>query len=161
MKFKINNTVFFVKWNYERSKYAVLIGLEEYTTCKIYDNTTSFDNPIAIGEATKAAGDRFCKNTGRKISLDRALNNLFPNYTLIMGDLINIKEYSVKARAIAWAEYFKESPYRLNKQYYVSVRDIVEHLDGISKLEPCNEREQAKLEFCKSLLKAIKNNRLK
>lgn len=152
MKFTANNKTYFVKWEYLK---------ENITSCKIYDNSSSYEEPLAYGAAHLYNGDRFCKNTGRKISLDRALNNLFPNYTLIMGDLINIKEYSVKARAIAWAEYFKESPKRLNKQYYISAQDIIEHLEGVSKLDPFNEREQAKLEFCNSLLKAIKNNRLK
>lgn len=112
MKFTVNDKTYFVKWEYDRF-YHDKYKYEEYTTCKIYDNTTSFDNPIVIGESTKAAGDRFCKNTGRKISLGRALNKLFPNYSFNMSEPLNIKEESAKARAIAWQEYFKESKKRL------------------------------------------------
>ena len=104
MKFTVNDNTYFVKWEY----------MDNYVTiCKIYDNKTSYEKPLVANCAYLSDGDRFCKNTGRKVSLDRALNILFPNYSLIMGDMINIKEYSVKARAIAWQEYFKESPKRL------------------------------------------------
>ncbi len=104
MKFTANDKTYFVKWEYLK---------ENITACKIYDNSSSYEEPLAYGAAHLSNGDRFCKNTGRKISLDRALNNLFPNYTPIMGDMLNIKEHSAKARAIAWQEYFKESPKRL------------------------------------------------
>jgi len=107
MKFTANDKTYFVKWEYDRF-YDDKYKYEEYTACKIYDNTTSFNNPIVESKATKAEGDRFCKNTGRKISLARALHKLFPDTLTMHGDL-----FPKEARAIAWQEYFKESKKRL------------------------------------------------
>lgn len=110
MKFTVNDKTYFVKWEYPTTEPVVY----KYTTvCKIYDTNSSYSDPLVEGYATLAVGDRFCKNTGRKISLNRALNVLFPNYSFIMNEPLNIKEHSAKARAIAWAEYFNESPKRL------------------------------------------------
>lgn len=110
MKFTVNDKTYFVKWEYPTIEPVVY----KYTTvCKIYDTNSSYSEPLVEGYATLAVGDRFCKNTGRKISLNRALNVLFPNYSFIMNEPLNIKEHSAKARAIAWAEYFNESPKRL------------------------------------------------
>lgn len=103
MKFTVNDNTYFVKWEY----------VDYVTVCKVYDNKTSYEKPLLSTCAYLAFGDRFCKNTGRKISLDRALNQLFPNYSFDMNEPLNIKEQSVKARAIAWQEYFKESKKRL------------------------------------------------
>lgn len=103
MKFTVNDNTYFVKWEY----------VDYVTVCKVYDNKTSYEKPLLSTCAYLATGDRFCKNTGRKISLDRALNQLFPNYSFDMNEPLNIKEQSVKARAIAWQEYFKESKKRL------------------------------------------------
>lgn len=109
MKFTVNDTTYFVKWQYE------VVGDITYTWCRVYDNSTSYYNCLLVGEARlkKQNGDKFCKNTGRKISLARALNKLFPNYSFNMSEPLNIKEESAKARAIAWQEYFKESKKRL------------------------------------------------
>lgn len=119
MKFTVNDKTYFVKW-----KYFTLIDDNKnkrvHTWCRIYDNNSSFDSPIIQGEAIKVAEDRFCKNTGRKISLDRALRKLFPysyhiqdidGQVIVVPDEINVthQEY----RAIAWKEYFNESPKRL------------------------------------------------
>ena len=99
MKFTVNDKTYFVKWEYPSTNPIVY----KYTTvCRIYDNETSYSNPIVEGIATKGVEDNFCKNTGRKISLDRALNKLFPG-----------GREGRKARAIAWTEYFNESPKRL------------------------------------------------
>lgn len=106
MRFTVNDKTYFVKWEYDRF-YNDKYKYEEYTVCKIYDDTTSFNNPIVESKATKAEGDRFCKNTGRKISLDRALHKLFPDTLTMHGDL-----FPKEVRRIAWAEYFKESPKR-------------------------------------------------
>lgn len=105
MKFTVNNKTYFVKWEYPSTNPIVY----KYTTvCRIYDNETSYSNPIVEGVATKSSGDNFCKNTGRKISLDRALRKLFPDTLTMHGDL-----FPKEARAIAWTEYFKESKKRL------------------------------------------------
>ena len=109
MKFTVNDNTYFVKWEY-------LLNFQERpfnTICRIYDNEHSYNKPIVIGGAVCKPPDKFCKNTGRKISLDRALNQLFPNYSFDMNEPLNIKEQNVKARSIAWQEYFKESPKRL------------------------------------------------
>lgn len=99
MKFTVNDKTYFVKWQY----------LNNYVTvCKIYDNQSSFDKPLAVTCAYLSEGDRFCKNTGRKISLGRALDQLFPDTLTMHGNL-----FPKQARAIAWQEYFKESPKRL------------------------------------------------
>lgn len=114
MKFTVNDKTYFVKWEYDRF-YDDKYKYEEYTVCKIYDDTTSFDNPIVESKATKAEGDRFCKNTGRKISLGRALKKLFPetpNYNTDVYKKHPMWKDRKQARAIAWAEYFKESPKR-------------------------------------------------
>lgn len=95
MKFKVNDKEYFVKWEYPDPN-------RTFTVCKIYDIQTSYDNPIVEDYARLGQGDRFCKNTGRKVSLSRALNKLFVGYS------------GYKARSLAWAEYFKESPKRLN-----------------------------------------------
>lgn len=99
MKFTVNDKTYFVKWEY----------VPNYiTTCVIYDNDTSYSNPLISASSYLAEGDRFCKNTGRKISLNRALNKLLPDTLTMHGDL-----FPKQARAIAWTEYFKESPKRL------------------------------------------------
>ena len=124
MKFTVNDKTYFVKWEYDRF-YDDKYKYEEYTACKIYDNTTSFDSPIVIGKSTKAEGDNFCKNTGRKISLNRALKKLFPYQTQFGGtpkkdgsgnydwNKTSNRVQQKEARRIAWQEYFKESPKRL------------------------------------------------
>lgn len=111
MKFTVNDKTYFVKWEYP--DITKNIPVHTFTVCKIYDNTTSYSEPLIEAGARLAEGDRFCKNTGRKISLGRALNKLFPNYSFNMNEPLNIKKESAKARAIAWAEYFKESKKRL------------------------------------------------
>lgn len=90
MKFTVNNKTYFVKWDYFTDK-----G-ETMTLCKLYDENTDYMNPIDTATAICKPTDRFCKNTGRKISLTRLLN-IFPKHV----------------RTIAWQEYFKESPKRL------------------------------------------------
>lgn len=98
MKFTVDNKTYFVKWEYEHQEPHINKSLDKVLThCYIYDNNSSYNEPLVEGYAVKDGKDKFCKNTGRKISLDRALNKLF------------IKE----DRAIAWQEYFKESPKRL------------------------------------------------
>lgn len=106
MKFTVNDKTYFVKWEYP--DITENIPVHTFTVCKIYDNTTSYSEPLVEGGARLAEGDRFCKNTGRKISLNRALHKLFPDTLTMHGDL-----FPKEARAIAWAEYFKESPKRL------------------------------------------------
>jgi len=98
MKFQVNDKTYFVKWDYDGS----------HTHCYIYDNTSSYHEPLIEANAFLAQGDRFNKNTGRKISLDRALKQLFPDTLTIHGEL-----FPKEARAIAWKEYFNESPKRL------------------------------------------------
>lgn len=100
MKFTVNDKTYFVKWEYglEPNKNGYF---STGTFCKIYDNTTSFSEPLVESSCICNPNERFCKNTGRKISLDRALHKLFP------------AGYGRKSRAIAWQEYFKESPKRL------------------------------------------------
>lgn len=112
MKFTVNDKTYFVKWEYglEPNKNGYF---STGTFCKIYDNTTSFSEPLVESSCICNPNERFCKNTGRKISLDRALHKLFPDYSFNMSEPLNIKEESAKARAIAWQEYFKESPKRL------------------------------------------------
>lgn len=116
MKFTVNDKTYFVKWEY-------LLSFQEKpfnTICRIYDDEHSYDKPIVIGGAVCKPPDKFCKNTGRKISLARALGKLFPysyhiqdidDQVVIVPDEINVthQEY----RAIAWKEYFNESPKRL------------------------------------------------
>lgn len=107
MKFTVNDKTYFVKWEYspEPTKNGYF---STGTFCKIYDNTTSFSEPLVESSCICNPNERFCKNTGRKISLDRALNKLFPDTLTMHGDL-----FPKEARAIAWQEYFKESPKRL------------------------------------------------
>lgn len=120
MKFKINDKTYFVKWEYP--DITKNIPVHTFTVCKIYDNTTSYSEPLVEGGARLAERDRFCKNTGRKISLDRALHKLFPDDTLFVGTPNKFDGYDwkeehnldhKKAREIAWKEYFNESPKRL------------------------------------------------
>lgn len=151
MKFKINDEEYFVKWEYPISD---SIPYKYITICKIYDGNTSYATPLVQGVALRQRKDNFCKNTGRKISLDRALQELFPN-TLTMHDGL----FPYQCRAIAWAEYFKESSKRKGEKHTISVQDITTFLEGISRLPPFNDRERAKLEFCNSLLNHIKNNK--
>lgn len=99
MRFTVNDKTYFVKWEYP--DITKNIPVHTFTVCKIYDTTTSYSEPLVETRARLAEGDKFCKNTGRKISLDRALHKLFPYHT------------GYKVRATAWAEYFKESPKRL------------------------------------------------
>ena len=91
MKFTVDNKTYFVKWEYDGHD----------TLCHIYDTSTSYQNTLVTATAFLSPGDRFCKNTGRKISLGRALEKLFPDH----------KNYL--ARETAWQEYFNESPKRL------------------------------------------------
>ena len=121
MKFTVNDKTYFVKWEYPDTQ------LDNYpvtTVCKIYDTSTSYNLPLVEGVATLSVGDRFCKNIGRKISLNRALNKLFPNlpetFNGVPRERLNKqyikhqnKELHREAKAIAWTEYFKESPKRL------------------------------------------------
>lgn len=123
MKFTVNDKTYFVKWEYP--DITTNIPVHTFTVCKIYDNTTSYSEPLIEAGARLAEGDRFCKNTGRKISLARALNKLFPYRTVFEGypkgdgsgeyEWIrsNSKGEMKQAREIAWQEYFKESPKRL------------------------------------------------
>lgn len=99
MKFTVNDNTYFVKWEYP--DVTENIPVHTFTVCKVYDNSTSFSEPLVEAGARLAEGDRFCKNTGRKISLGRALEKLFPHEKF--------------AREIAWEEYFKESPKRFGK----------------------------------------------
>lgn len=112
MRFTVNDKTYFVKWEYQEGLNKT-IKQTKVTVCKIYDNSSSYNNPLIEETCVCNPSDNFCKNTGRKISLARALNQLFPNYSFDMNEPLNIKEQSVKARAIAWQEYFKESPKRL------------------------------------------------
>lgn len=48
------------------------------------------DKPLALGRAICAKGDNFCKNTGRKIALSRA-----------------IKDYDKPTRKKIWDAYFE------------------------------------------------------
>lgn len=98
MKFTVNDNTYFVKWEYLLD----FEGRPYNTICRVYDNETSYNTPILITGAVCSQQDKFNKNTGRKISLDRALKELFPG-----------GNNDRKVRAIAWAEYFKESPKRL------------------------------------------------
>lgn len=122
MKFTVNDKTYYVKWEYPSTNPIVY----KYTTvCKIYDNETSYSNPIVEGIATKGIMDNFCKNTGRKISLERALNKLFPYETIFEGvskkdgsgdydwNKTSNRTEQKEARVIAWKEYFNESPKRL------------------------------------------------
>lgn len=114
MKFTINDKTYFVKWEYP--DITKNIPVHTFTVCKIYDNTTSYSEPLVEGGARLAEGDRFCKNTGRKISLGRALKKLFPetpNYNTDVYKKHSMWKDRKQARAIAWAEYFNESPKRL------------------------------------------------
>jgi hypothetical protein len=111
MKFTVNDKTYFVKWEYIDHSCRKLVKKNETqitTVCKIYDTATSYNDPLVIGGAHMIKGDRFCKNTGRKISLDRALNGLFPDTLTMHGDL-----FPKQAQEIAWVEYYKESPKRL------------------------------------------------
>ena len=97
MKFTVNDKTYFVKWEYPSNGPLV----NKYTTlCKIYDVDTSYSKPLVSGHAYLSIGDRFNKNTGRKISLHRALH-------------AGAGLFNYEARVIAWQEYFKESPKRL------------------------------------------------
>lgn len=116
MKFTVDNRTFIVKWEYPDIK-------EFYprsTVCKIYDNETSYEKPLVQEYATCGRKEVFNKNTGRKISLTKALEKLFPySYRLKVvnnkPDLYLTEEslQHKKYRAVAWQEYFKESPKRL------------------------------------------------
>ena len=128
MKFTVNNKTYFVKWQYAKeAKMAYIKGMPTWvevdtTVCKIYDNSSSYTEPLIEASCTVAVGDKFNKNTGRKISLDRALHKLFPDDTLFVGTPNKFDGYDwkeehnldhKKAREIAWKEYFNESPKRL------------------------------------------------
>lgn len=115
MRFTVNDQTYYVKWTYP---YTEPLINKRRTTCIIYQ--ADFHHPIVIGHAECSSPDQFCKNTGRKISLERALNKLFPYSYHIQ--IINERAAQIpdkkntdhqQARAIAWQEYFKESPKRL------------------------------------------------
>lgn len=124
MKFTVNDKTYFVKWEYQEGLNKT-IKQTKVTVCKIYDNSSSYNNPLLEETCVCNPSDNFCKNTGRKISLARALNKLFPNNTTFKGSpkadgtdeyewtRVNNNEQMKQARAIAWQEYFKESPKRL------------------------------------------------
>lgn len=103
MKFTVNDKTYFVKWQYTNGLSPTMTQTN-VTVCKIYDNSSSYETPLIEESCSCYITDRFNKNTGRKISLDRALKQLFPGSN---------KGLNQKARAIAWQEYFKESPKRL------------------------------------------------
>lgn len=75
MKFTVNDKTYFVKWEY-LTDYN---GRPFNTICRVYDNSTSYHDPIVITGAVCGPTDKFNKNTGRKVSLDRALHQLFPS----------------------------------------------------------------------------------
>lgn len=89
MKVTINNTTYIIKWSYN----------EKTTYCHLYNENTSYQDPIIKASATLAKNDKFNKNTGRRVSLQRVLKEFVI--------------FSKEDRRIIWQEYFKESPKRL------------------------------------------------
>lgn len=57
---------------------------------------------VATAEAWTSKSDNFCKSTGRKIALARALKKLFPN-----ADDIKVTQENRDTRRAFWEEYFK------------------------------------------------------
>jgi len=86
MKLTVNNKTFWVRWQYDD---AVKIRLkDEYpvkvTTCII--ETEGFEI-VSVGNAHTGKNERFIKDTGRKISLARALQVLWPSRETFMKNL--------------------------------------------------------------------------
>lgn len=102
MKVKYNGIVYEVYWKYRRyDSYhdhdsrgrIIAIPQSEYTECHI----ESLSNGVSIIElAEKSPQDQFNKEIGRKISLTRALKQLFPE--------------DKKARRYFWLRYHSRFP---------------------------------------------------
>lgn len=88
MKLRYNNIDYWVGWKYTQTR----LGKE--TTCLI--EIKGFV-PVGKGVSVCKEEDLFIKETGRKLSLKRALNDLFPD--------------NKEARKFFWDSYF----YRDNK----------------------------------------------
>lgn len=117
MKFTVDNKTYIVKWEYPNVKDFY----PRSTVCKIYDKNTSYQKPLIETIATCGRKEVFNKNMGRKISLNKALERLFPyNYKIVIIDSeadLQLTEKNLqhkKYRTIAWQEYFRESPKRRN-----------------------------------------------
>lgn len=66
MLINIDNTPAAVRWRYDRDK--------RHTICTVMPvETNKF---VLVGTAKRAENDKFCKETGRKISLARAIASL-------------------------------------------------------------------------------------
>lgn len=138
MKFTIQDKEYQVKWYYETVQFTGYVNQEllalanrlqrqaqtklsgnlrprplDYlkttkTKCSIFLN----NEIVGYGVSTCSPLDRFEKNDGRKRSLTKALNQLFPNPDFKDADYFTLHEVAKNNREIVWWNYFHESPKR-------------------------------------------------
>jgi len=83
MKVAFDNNQYKVSWQHNSG--------ELFTRCKIYNN--DLFQPLALGTAYCSEHDNFDRNKGRKLSLSRALDELFGQ--------------DRETRKLFWNEYYK------------------------------------------------------
>lgn len=128
MKVNVDGINYWVRWKHTRlpkfyntETIQITYSSEQYlTTCTI--ETEGF-NIVATGECSNHVSDKFEKETGRKISLDRALKSLFPDKTQYFvqlreegekskilffpdPDLKEVLSVNKSKRQIFWQAYF-------------------------------------------------------
>ena len=100
MKVQLGTKTYIIRWHHKRD------AVDNRTECIVSevqpDNTTK---DIASGEAFCNAVDNYDKNTGRKISLTRALTLKVPQVSNPAADWVPL--FSHEDRATVWSTYHK------------------------------------------------------
>lgn len=113
MKLTINETqtTYWVSWEYTLDKKSKRM----ITNCKI--ETEGFVLQT-VGTATQSSEDRFVKETGRKISLKRALHTLFPGYSdetfpiMSYEEEVALNKLNRSIRTQFWNTYFSRKTFQ-------------------------------------------------
>lgn len=78
--------------DFDKNGKSTIVPQKEYTECWV---TNLLLDITIVRRAIKHKNDKFCKEVGRKMSLTRALETLFPN--------------NKEARKTFWIEYFNRN----------------------------------------------------
>ena len=119
MRFQYEGETYDVRFNHGYVENRLLSGIwVRETTCtfSVIDPTVSVENgrysPVSFGIATTHVRDQFCKKTGRRISLRKAIDNFMKLYVekkYAHGSMAN-----KKIRKRIWASYFDECEKKTN-----------------------------------------------
>ncbi len=122
MRFEFSGVKYKIWFKYEAEEIRHRHGIESWTTqrretlCFIDEEDTPKGTSFAVGSAVCAPSDVFCKNTGRKVALTKALpqlrngkNNVTDSnrkiFNVCGGDWDCVKQF----RTAAWQAYNKRA----------------------------------------------------